>query len=130
MSAKRISDNRRMTKKSAVAAPAKPAPRKRAPRAKKPLDQDVQQEFLTLDYPQQGEGVTSASYTIRLTLPENTPYAEVSFDGGEWRACRFAVGHWWYDWSDYASGTYTLRARAVTPEGREVVIERRCDVVL
>jgi hypothetical protein len=91
--------------------------RKRAPK-KAPVDQDVQQAGgLTLDYPQAGEEVISAEYTLRLTAPEGTPAVEVSIDDSEWRPCRFAVGHWWFDWSAYAAGKHTLRARASGPGG-------------
>jgi hypothetical protein len=116
---------------AAIEAPvkAKKAPaRKRA--AKKPLNQDVQPaapEF-SLDYPQQGEVVTSPFYTLRFSAPEGASYVEVSIDGGVWGGCRFSVGHWWYDWADYADGAHTIASRLVTQDGREATLERKTSV--
>lgn len=114
--------------------------RKRAPKAAqpaspasvetKPLDQDVKPKApaFTLDYPQQDELVSSPVYTLRLSVPEGASYVEVSVDGGAFSGCRFAVGHWWYDWADYADGKHTLAARAVTQDGREAKLERTVKV--
>ena len=113
--------------------PAKKAPaRKRvakapAAAAQPPLDQDVQpaaQAPISLDYPQAGETITASHYTLRLTVPEGAAYVEVSIDDSAWQPCRFSVGHWWYDWADYASGRHTLRARAMGQDGVEASVKR------
>lgn len=112
----------------------KPVVRKRAVRAApaKPIDQDVQlpaaQTRLVLDYPQAAETVLSRQYTLRLSAPEGAPSVEVSIDGGEWRPCRFAVGHWWYDWENYTEGSHQLRARAKR-DGDELTLERSVSVL-
>lgn len=122
---------------AAIEAPVKKTPaRKRA--AKKtdaaapaaPVDQDIKPAGLklTLDYPQKGEVVTSANYTLRFTVPEGASYVEVSLDGGPWSGCRFSVGHWWYDWADYSDGKHVIVARAVAQDGREAEIERSTKV--
>jgi hypothetical protein len=122
---------------AAIEAPTKKAPaRKRS--AKKtdaaapaaPVDQDIKPAApaLTLDYPQKGEVVTSASYTLRLSVPEGASYVEVSVDGGAWSGCRFSVGHWWYDWADYSDGKHVIVARAVTQDGREAELQRSTTV--
>lgn len=109
-----------------VLAPKKPAARKRAAKTTRPLDQDVQpaQTFLMLDFPQPDETVVSPTYTLRFTVPENTPYVEVSVNDGAWQPCRFAVGHWWFDWADYSAGKHTVRARTTTFDGQEALVER------
>lgn len=108
----------------------KPAVRKRAVRAEapaKPVDQDVQavstRTKLVLDYPQPEELIVSRQYTLRFSTPEGTPAVDVSIDGGAWQACRFAVGHWWYDWDGYDEGPHLIRARAAT-EGGQLSFER------
>ena len=122
---------------AAIETPVKKAPtRKRA--AKKtdaaapaaPVDQDVKPAApaFTLDYPQKGEVVTSDNYTLRFSVPEGASYVEVSVDGGVWSGCRFSVGHWWYDWSNYGDGKHVIVARAVTQDGREAEIERTTKV--
>ncbi len=114
----------------------KPVTRKRAvraPAAAKPTDLDVQpaaaEKRLTLDYPQKGELVISRQYTLRFSAPEGAPMVEVSIDGGDWRPCRFAVGHWWFDWEGYDEGDHLLRARSAK-DGRETTVERSVTVEL
>ena len=113
----------------------KPVVRKRAARAvapAQPVDQDVQLPAsatrLVLYYPQAAETVVSRQYTLRFSAPEGAPAVEVSIDGGEWRPCRFAVGHWWYDWENYTEGSHQLRARAST-DGGELTVERSVSVL-
>jgi len=80
---------------------------------------------VTIDFPQQDEGVAQGNYTFRVgTLPE-AEKVEVSIDRGPWLACRKAVGYWWYDWSGYACGIHRLTARAFFPEGSVAVSTQR-----
>lgn len=66
--------------------------------------------YVAVDYPQEGEIVTSASYAIRLTTSASAG-VEVSIDGKEFQPARESVGHWWLDWSGYGSGPHALIAR-------------------
>lgn len=79
---------------------------------------------IAVDYPQRGERVVSAQYTLRVgTLLAGT--VEVSIDGGAWRPCRTSAGYWWYDWSGYESGIHTAVAR-VRPQSGRTVVSARC----
>ena len=89
---------------SAIAAPATSAP-------------TAEKASLVLDYPLEGEIVTSHSYCIRLTaLQPNS--VEICLDGKKWLFCRESVGHWWYDWSGFRSGGYTITARMTDKNGK------------
>lgn len=72
---------------------------------------------VTCDYPQPGQAISSAEYTLRFSTSFETPSVEVSIDGGAWQPCREAVGHWWFDWSGYAGGEHALAYRAQLPGG-------------
>ena len=72
---------------------------------------------VTIDYPQQDEGIPSNTYTIRIGTVPAAEKVEVSIDRGPWLACRLAVGFWWYDWANFAPGVHRLTARALTPDG-------------
>lgn len=85
-------------------------PTKKAPARPKP----------TLDFPKRAEKIVAAAYTLRFTVPAEVRRVEVSIDEGPWRACREAVGHWWYDWSGYENGAHAVAARHEAPEGRWV----------
>jgi hypothetical protein len=74
---------------------------------------------LIIDYPLEREIVASPVYTFRLSALEPRS-VEVSLDGSEWRPCRESVGYWWYDWSGYQGGTYTLEARMTDRNGKTV----------
>jgi len=66
--------------------------------------------YVGVDYPQEGEIVTSDSYVFRVSTSA-TDRVQISLDGKEWKPCRESVGFWWYDWSGYGSGAHTLLAR-------------------
>ena len=74
---------------------------------------------VVIDYPQEGEIVTSFAYTIRIgAMP--TDRVEISIDDKEWKPCRPNVGYWWYDWSGYNAGPHVLRARIPGAGGQAV----------
>ena len=109
-----------MPKKKPVGQPAAKAPAPKAKRAAAPKA-SAKSSSIVIDYPLEGEIVTSANYTMRLSAL--TPRSvEVSLDGKEWRPCRESVGYWWYDWSGYASGPYSLHARMTDASGRSVKV--------
>lgn len=74
-----------------------------------------------LDYPRQGEIVTSQGYTLRITTLEPAESVDVCIDQGTWRPCRKSVGYWWYDWSGYESGVHDVKCRAKFRSGRTEV---------
>ena len=65
-----------------------------------------------VEYPQEGEVLLHPCYTIRIGTISGANNVEVSIDQGDWRACREALGMWWYDWSDYSKGEHCLVARS------------------
>ena len=79
---------------------------------------------LSIDYPLEGEILTSSVYTIRLTALAPVS-VEVSLDGDEWLACRESVGHWWHDWSGFQAGVHTLVARMKDKKGKTVKAKAR-----
>lgn len=86
----------------------------------------VQTSFVSVDYPQEKEVVTSFEYTFRIGAGPDVSRVEVSIDGGQWQPCRESVGFWWYDWSGYAAkAARQLSARATTQDGRIVESQTR-----
>lgn len=84
--------------------------------------QDVQSK---VDYPREGENISSHHYTFRIGIPVEAERVEISINGSPWQPCRPAVGYWWYDWSGYEPGSHQAAIRALTPDGREEVSEAR-----
>jgi hypothetical protein len=78
---------------------------------------------LSVDFPRQGETITGASYTLRISAPADVQRVDLAVDQGEWRACRQSAGYWWYDWSGYENGEHEVTARLVTAEGRAINAE-------
>jgi hypothetical protein len=106
-----------------TAAPVKsPAATKKIPSAFKPFSEASKVEraaetteapgknYVTVNYPQEGEIITSGHYTFRI-LTSAMENVDVSIDGKEWQPCRECVGFWWYDWSGYGAGAHTIVAR-------------------
>ena len=74
--------------------------------------------------------MTAPYYTFRISAPDAAGVA-VSVDDGEWSPCRFSIGYWWHDWSDYESGSHQVRARACDAGGAITAVDsRRVDVRL
>lgn len=71
---------------------------------------DAAKAYVTVDYPQEGEIVTSASYALRITTSA-AEGVDVSIDGKDFQPCRECVGHWWFDWSGYGAGPHSVVAR-------------------
>ena len=90
---------------------------KSSPAAKKAAAQELQ---VSVDYPQQDEGITSREYTVRVGVTPAAEKVEVAIDRGPWLACRSAEGYWWYDWSGYGPGRHEAVARVRLPDGRTV----------
>jgi hypothetical protein len=84
---------------------------------------------LTIDYPMEGEIVTSPVYTFRLGAVEPKS-VEISLNGGTWSPCREMVGNWWFDWSSYQAGAYSLSARMTDKNGKTTKTKTRSFTVL
>lgn len=80
---------------------------------------------ITLDYPQEGEVVTSAQYTFRISARAGLKQVEVSINGASWQPCRATSGFWWFDWKGYQPGTQLVLARATSDTGEKVLSRRR-----
>jgi len=65
---------------------------------------------IAVEYPRERECITGREYTFRVAAKEASR-VELSIDEGEWRTCRQADGHWWYDWSGYMTGKHQAVAR-------------------
>lgn len=95
-------------------AAAKPAPVEKAPVLKVPVEKHpieaVGKNYVVVDFPQEGEILTSPSYTLRVSTSavENV---QISIDGRDFQPMRESVGFWWYDWANYGAGAHTLVAR-------------------
>ncbi|MDE2293807.1 MAG: hypothetical protein KGL53_17255 [Elusimicrobia bacterium] len=77
-----------------------------------------------VDFPAEGECVTSPDYTFRIQAGQ-ARRVEVSINGSLWEPCRRSVGYWWYDWSGYAPGRHQLVARMEDMAGRHHVARPR-----
>ena len=75
---------------------------------------------IAVEYPQEGELITSPSYTFRID--GSGPRVEIAIDGGDWRPCRRSDDYWWFDWSDYDSGRHQAIVRSAPPTGQESVM--------
>lgn len=66
-----------------------------------------------IDFPRDGERITSPAYTLKMIPNSSTNNVRVSIDGGDWlQARREPDGYWYYDWSGYSEGTHTIKAEA------------------
>jgi hypothetical protein len=75
------------------------------------------QDLVVIDYPRENETIVCQSYAIRISAADAV---EVSVDGADWRPCRYAVGHWWFDWADCTSGPHRIIARLCSEKGAGV----------
>ncbi|MBI5597715.1 MAG: hypothetical protein HY928_16635 [Elusimicrobia bacterium] len=91
-------------------APLKAAPKATAkPRAASPKTPKA--AAVVLDFPAREEKVAPGHYAIRVAANSDLS-VEVSIDGGEWLACRPAVGYYWFDWAPTQAGEHRIVARA------------------
>lgn len=82
---------------------------------------------IVIDFPQRNERVTSPRYTIRVSAPADPAKGErveVSIDDAPFVPCRFAAGHWWYDWEGYEPREHQVVAR-MTGGGKAAKAARR-----
>ncbi|MBI3551636.1 MAG: hypothetical protein HY077_03900 [Elusimicrobia bacterium] len=88
-------------------------------------EKPAEQSYVVVDFPQEGEAILSPEYTLRVGASADAEKVEVSIDGADWKACRNAVGFWWFDWAGYASKAHKVSARITTKDGRTVFSDPR-----
>ncbi|MEK7390011.1 MAG: hypothetical protein AAB036_09960 [Elusimicrobiota bacterium] len=71
-----------------------------------------------IDFPREGETISSAEYTFRINAPEAAQRVEIAVDQGEWLTCRQSTGYWWCDWSGYDNGPHEIVSRLITADGK------------
>ena len=86
-------------------------------------------EKVHINYPKEGQNISSPSYTFNISTNVQADRVELSIAGGNWEPCREALGTWWYDWYDYEPGPYAAHARLVLFDGRKIVSSLRRFVV-
>ena len=65
---------------------------------------------VAVGYPRENEKVFPGHYAVRLTgYPGDQ--VQISINNGDWQDCRFAAGHFWFDWYPMKPGKYSLVAR-------------------
>src|SRR5438270_5168402 len=82
-----------------------------------------------VDFPQEGERISSSHYTFRIRAPLNAEKVEVCIDGSPWQLCRYSASFWWYDWSGYSAGEHELVARILPFDSRNHLLKTRRFVV-
>jgi hypothetical protein len=119
-----------MAKKAAVKTSAAAPKTPKAPKASKtrkaaaPKKPALRPE---IDYPREGESVAPGHYSIRITA-DGAAEAQARVNGGEWGACREAVGHFWFDWAPQP-GAASIEVRARAGKGRWAASPARACVV-
>jgi ubiquitin C-terminal hydrolase len=86
-------------------------------------------QYIIIDYPCESEKINGGHYAVRIGA-SGIGYVEISFNDGEWLPCRFNSGYWWFDWTDFNSGSHSISARLVSPKG-EILLKtnyRKCIV--
>jgi hypothetical protein len=90
--------------------------------AKKQEVNNNNNSYILVDYPVENDIINGSAYVLRIGASHDfNAYVEVSFNNGEWNLCRFASGYWWYDWSYFQPGKFTLRARIVSAGDGKVI---------
>jgi hypothetical protein len=74
--------------------------------------------MVTVDYPQEGEVVSSPNYSIRISAPQDAKNVELCINQSPWLPCRQAGGYWWFDCTDISSKPYQVRARMRSHDGK------------
>jgi hypothetical protein len=93
------------------------------------LEEVPSSSYIVIDYPNEAEVINGSHYALRIGT-SNDGYAEISFNGDEWRSCRFGSGYWWFDWTDFDQGYHSLSARLVNHHGNIIAEsgKRKCKV--
>lgn len=78
--------------------------------------------IIRIDYPKEGEEITSPQYTFRIGVSAAVEGVEIAINDKPGRNCRESCGYWWYDWSGYKTGEYQVVARVRAKGGKEIVL--------
>lgn len=70
-----------------------------------------------IEYPRDKENVGIGHYAVRISAQAGSD-VEISFDKGTWVSCRYAAGHWWFDWSPEVKGAHSIAVRALGAQGK------------
>jgi hypothetical protein len=70
-----------------------------------------------IDYPRENENVGVGHYAARISAEAGSE-VQISIQKGTWQTCRYAVGHWWFDWNPDEVGGVWLKARARIGDGK------------
>ncbi len=82
-----------------------------------------------IEYPVEGEKIAPGHYAIRVAAEPNS-HVEISIDTGPWQACRFSVGHYWYDWRPSQADKHRIAVRSRLENGSwKTSKERSCTVI-
>ncbi|MDD2804024.1 MAG: hypothetical protein PHV33_00585 [Elusimicrobiales bacterium] len=81
-------------------------------------------EYVVVDYPKNLETITSKQYTMRIGASDCTG-VDISVNDQPWQPCRWANGYWWFDWTNYTTGTHQLVARMHKRNGEYLISKRR-----
>ena len=83
-----------------------------------------------IDFPKEGERVSSGHYAVRISAPKGWD-VEINTGGTEWWGCRESVGFYWFDWWPAKPGRTNLSVRVKSGKGRwKKVSERACTVAV
>ena len=85
--------------------------------------------YLIIDHPIDMETIYGNHYAIRIGASPDG-YVEISFNNGEWQPCRYGGGYWWYDWTNFAQGDYSIAVRLIGSDGKALVetVPRKCRI--
>jgi hypothetical protein len=92
-------------------------------KSRAPAERRAAAPRIAVDYPQEGEVITSPRYTFRIDA--SAPRVEIAIDGGDWRSCRRSDDYWWFDWSGYDSGRHQAIVRGA-PQAEMDSASRTC----
>jgi len=81
-----------------------------------PAKNGKQKAVPVIDFPREGEIITTNHYTIRIG--SETAPVEISIDAGPWQLCRHAVGYFWFGWIGHTKGSHSIVVRSKTAAGR------------
>lgn len=86
--------------------------------------------MVTIDHPGKNEKINPGHYAVRISADPDV-VVELSINGGEWAACRYSSGYYWFDWVPGEAGSYELTARAHANNSKPKKSEcRECEVSL
>lgn len=116
-------------KKTTKAAAPKKAKAETAVKTEKKEVNNYPNAYLVLDHPIEMETIYGNHYAIRAGASPDG-YVEISFNNGEWQPCRFDAGYWWFDWTYFSKGDYSIVLRLMDPNGSEIMetAPRKCRI--